>query len=124
MPVRDPGVAIVLTLRELDVLAALREDRDSCGEGVPRETVASMAGTRWPEDVIRRLRAHRYVIGELGGRYELGHEEPVLSGSTGASVDGRPAVGAPEESPGVPVGFDQPRLFDLCSHYGPVRRAA
>jgi hypothetical protein len=114
-----------LTPRELAVLEVLRADREACGDGVSRGEVAQIAQTRWPAGVVGRLVAHGFRVGELRGRYELGHEEPVLvAGSTGASDGGRSAFGAFGQSSGAPVDSARPRLFDLCSPYGPAREAA
>jgi hypothetical protein len=89
MMLRDRRVAepIPLTPRELDVLDALREDRDHAGPGLDVPTVEVIAVTRWPEGVIRRLVDHGYQVGEMGGRYQLGHVEP---GSTEAPAGGEP----------------------------------
>lgn len=91
-----------MSLRELAVLDLLRVDRDECGVGVLCGDVARVGGTRWPEGVVHRLRAHGFVIGERAGRFQLGHDEPVVV-STGVSAAGRPSgegrvAGAPVDT--------------------------
>lgn len=67
-----------LQQRDLDVLEALRQDRDECGDGVPLSEVARLGATRWPERVIRRLHSAGFVIGFEDECCRLGHNEPDL----------------------------------------------
>jgi hypothetical protein len=69
---------VTLQQRDVDVLDALRQDRDDCGEGVHLSEIARLGATRWPDRVIKRLRAHGFVIGLEEDRCQLGHNEPDL----------------------------------------------
>ncbi|MCW3019357.1 MAG: hypothetical protein JWN10_1665 [Solirubrobacterales bacterium] len=69
---------MTLQQRDLDVLEALRHDRDECGDGVEIKEVARLGATRWPDRVIKRLRAHGFVIGFEDDCCRLGHDEPDL----------------------------------------------
>lgn len=112
MTLRDRNVTELppLSPGELDVLELLRADRDACGEGVTTLEIAAVPGT-YLERAVRRLVAHGYVVGEMDGRFRLGHDEPVAS--TGASGDEGPGLssGSLGTASGVPVDVT-PRLFD------------
>lgn len=115
---------VVLTLRDTDVLEALRADRDDCGKGIERAEIEHLAGTRFIEGVMRRLTLNGFVVGEMGGRYQLSHENPA---STEASDDGRSHAAppaAPDRTSGVSVEAGA-RLFELPSvpHYRSERAA-
>ena len=101
-----------LTPRELDVLDALRADRDACGPGVTRADVSVIGETRWPGSVIARLVGHGYTVGVTGDwTYQLGHGEPVPARAPDV---GRPAVSSPSgQASGVPAGPESLSLFEI-----------
>lgn len=104
----------VVDLRDQQVLDALRCDRDECGEGLPLEEIATIGGTRYPRSVIRRLNRDGYQVGESArGLFQLGHVEPDLAASTGASgsESADPPSVSLQSAPGAPVDV-APRLFD------------
>lgn len=73
-------------LRMQAVVDLLRLDLEELGGGVSLAAVANAGGTRWPENLIGRLRREGWVIEQTGDLFKL-YEEP---GSTRASGDGNP----------------------------------
>jgi hypothetical protein len=69
---------VSLTPRDLDVLEALREDRDSSGPGLSKARLEGAAQTRFLDPVLVRLRKQGYRIGIVGGLFQLG-EEPACT---------------------------------------------
>ncbi len=63
--------------REQAVLDALRVDRDESGPGLSKMMVEEIGETRFADGLIGRLRRERYVIGVVGGLYQLGEEPDV-----------------------------------------------
>jgi hypothetical protein len=112
-----------LTLRDTDVLKALRADRDDCGPGIERAEIEHLAGTRFIEGVMRRLTLNGFVVGEMGGRYQLSHEEPQTAQSRGPQ--GRPTTvllalsRQVAASPSAAAQTLEARLFELppVPHY-------
>lgn len=92
----DSSVCRVLSGRDQPVLEALREDRDNSGPGVSRARIEELGVTRYPDPLIARLRKRGYVIGVVGGLYQLGKEREVESCHGGSRDD---AVTPGESSP-------------------------
>jgi hypothetical protein len=100
--------------RDQPALDALRRDRDECGPGLTLSELAHLGTTWHPLGVIRRLNRAGYQLGEAGGLYQLGHEEPPAS-SGDETANSSPTSAAYTSDP--PADVVAPRLFDPCALY-------
>jgi hypothetical protein len=110
-------VLVSLTPRDLDVLEALREDRDSSGPGLSKARLEGAAQTRFLDSVLVRLRKHGYRIGIVGGLFQLGEEPDVESDRGGARGDTVPGCGSssPSASANSTVALSTvPTLFEVA----------
>lgn len=81
MSLRDQAATPELSLADMAILEALREDRDSDGDGVSPMELSSRAGPHW-KGAVRHLRKCRFVIGTTSeGWYQMGHDEPAWTGA-------------------------------------------
>jgi hypothetical protein len=118
--------------RDLVVLDALRQDRDDCGPGLSKAVVEEVGATRFADGLIDRLCRQRYLIGVVGGLFQLGEESDVeRAANTAALPTAATAAGervlAPCASSSVSGSLDvtQPTLFSSgSSHYDVEREAA